>query len=50
MFLSHKALKEAKTEAELIKALEADLNQLNNVGLASIIICLVGLVVILCIV
>ena len=49
MFLSHEALKGAKTEEELIKALEADIHQLNMVGLASIIICLVGLVTIICI-
>ena len=49
MFLSHRALKEAKTEEEFVKALEADLHQLNMIGLASVIICLVGLVAILCI-
>lgn len=49
MFLNHQALKNAKTEEELIKALEADLNQLNMIGFASIVICLIGLVAILCI-
>jgi hypothetical protein len=49
MFLSHKALQEAKTEDEFVKALEADIHQLNMIGFASIIVCLVGLVIILCI-